>query len=74
MFLAKLGLSGRLRPVPGALHAILTATGSEPGTVVIATGNHAEGLAPGTADNLADVVSWLRCGATSGPQAARPGR
>jgi magnesium chelatase family protein len=65
VFLAELGLDGRLRPVPGILPSVLTATGSGLGTVVVAPANHAEAaLAPGitviAVDNLADIVAWLR--------------
>jgi len=66
MFLAELGL-GRLRPVPGALLAVLAAADSEITTVVVSTANRAEaGLEPGltviAADNLTEVAGWLRGG------------
>jgi magnesium chelatase family protein len=66
MFLAELGLDGRLRPVPGVLPAVAAA---EHGvhTVVVAAENAAEaslvpGLAVVGASNLAEVVAWLRGG------------
>ena len=67
MFLAELGLDGRLRPVPGVLPAALTATRAEITTIVVATANEAEaGLAPSltviAADSLTEVAAWLRGG------------
>lgn len=66
MFLAELGLDGRLRPVPGVLPAVVTA---EPcvDTVVVAAENAAEArLVPGVrvvgAGSLAEVAIWLRGG------------
>jgi magnesium chelatase family protein len=76
LFLAELGLDGRLRPVPGVLPAVLAAAGSGLDTVIVATGNHPEAsLAPGVtviaADNLAGIVAWLRGGPA--PQPGLPG-
>ena len=72
MFLAELGLDGRLRPVPGVLPAVITA---EPcvDTVVVAAQNAAEArLVPDVrvvaADSLAEVAIWLR----GGPAQRRP--
>jgi magnesium chelatase family protein len=67
MFLAELGLDGRLRPVPGVLPAALAAAGAEITTIIVATANQAEaGLAPSltviAADSLAEVAGWLRGG------------
>ena len=67
MFLAELGLDGRLRPVSGVLPAALTATRAEISTIVVATANQAEArLAPGVtviaADSLTEVAAWLRGG------------
>ena len=67
MFLAELGLDGRLRAVPGVLPAALAATDAEITTIVVATANPAEAsLVPGltvvAADNLAEVAAWLRGG------------
>jgi len=66
MFLAELGLDGRLRPVPGVLPAVVAA---EPGldTVVVSAENLAEAaLVPGVhvvgASTLAEVIIWLRGG------------
>ena len=75
MFLAELGLDGRLRPVPGVLPAVITA---EPcvDTVVVAAQNAAEArLVPDVrvvaADSLAEVAIWLRGGpADAGPVAS----
>jgi magnesium chelatase family protein len=79
MFLAELGLDGRLRPVPGVLPAALAVTGSEITTIVVATANYAEaGLAPGltviAADNLAEIVAWLRGAPPPHPEPPGPGR
>jgi magnesium chelatase family protein len=66
MFLAELGLDGRLRPVPGVLPAVVAAA---PGmdTVVVAAQNVAEAaLVPDIqvvgANSLAEVALWLRGG------------
>jgi magnesium chelatase family protein len=71
MFLAELGLDGRLRPVPGVLPAVATA---EPcvDTVVVAAENAAEAkVVPGVrvvaAGNLAEVAIWLRGGPAPTP-------
>jgi magnesium chelatase family protein len=71
MFLAELGLDGRLRPVPGVLPAVMTA---EPcvDTVVVAEQNAAEArLVPGVrvvaASTLAEVAIWLRGGPAPTP-------
>jgi magnesium chelatase family protein len=66
MFLAELGLDGRLRPVPGVLPAAV-ATQGDVDTVVVAAQNVAEAaLAPGLrvvgANSLAEVIVWLRGG------------
>ena len=77
LFLAELGLDGRLRPIPGVLPAVVTATGSGLDTVVVATANRGEAsLVPGTrvvaADKLADVVAWLRGGPAPQPELPEP--
>jgi magnesium chelatase family protein len=71
MFLAELGLDGRLRPVPGVLPAVITA---EPcvDTVVVAAENAAEArLVPDVrvvaAGSLAEVAIWLRGGPAPTP-------
>ncbi|HEX9041317.1 MAG TPA: YifB family Mg chelatase-like AAA ATPase, partial [Trebonia sp.] len=76
MFLAELGLDGRLRPVPGVLPAVVAAAcGTE--TVVVAAQNADEAaLVPGVqvigASSLAEVIVWLRGGPPPGT-AAVPG-
>ena len=76
MFLAELGLDGRLRPVPGVLPAVVAAEASVNAvdTVVVAAENAAEAsLVPGVrvvaAGSLAEVAMWLR----GGPVPAPPG-
>jgi magnesium chelatase family protein len=71
MFLAELGLDGRLRPVPGVLPAVITA---EPcvDTVVVAAENAAEArLVPDVcvvaAGSLSEVAIWLRGGPAPTP-------
>jgi magnesium chelatase family protein len=66
MFLAELGLDGRLRPVPGVLPAVVATVGGA-GTVVVAALNAEEAaLVPGVqvigANSLAEVIVWLRGG------------
>jgi magnesium chelatase family protein len=66
MFLAELGLDGRLRPVPGVLPAVVAAEGGVD-TVVVAAQNVAEAaLVPGVrvvgASSLMEVIVWLRGG------------
>jgi magnesium chelatase family protein len=76
MFLAELGLDGRLRPVPGVLPAVAAAAcGAE--IVVVAAQNADEAeLVPGVqvigASSLAEVIVWLRGGPPPSP-AAVPG-
>jgi magnesium chelatase family protein len=67
VFLAELGLDGRLRPVPGVLPAAVMAAEAGLDTVVVAPQNRAEAaLVPGVravaADCLLDVALWLRGG------------
>jgi magnesium chelatase family protein len=78
MFLAELGLDGRLRPVPGVLPAVVAAEPSVD-AVVVAAANRAEArLVPGVrvvaASSLAEVAIWLRGGPapTPPPTPARP--
>jgi magnesium chelatase family protein len=66
MFLAELGLDGRLRPVPGVLPAVVAAEAGVD-TVVVAAQNLAEAaLVPGVqvigASSLIEVIIWLRGG------------
>jgi magnesium chelatase family protein len=77
MFLAELGLDGRLRPVPGVLPAVVAAAGAGMSTVVVAVENQAEAkLVPGVrvvaAPSLADVTAWLRGGPAPRPSAPAP--
>lgn len=74
MFLAELGLDGRLRPVPGVLPAVVAAEGGVD-TVVVAAQNVAEAaLVPGVrvtgASSLLEVIAWLRGGPPPSPAAA----
>jgi magnesium chelatase family protein len=67
LFLAELGLDGRLRPVPGVLPAVLAGAASGLEVAVVAPANYGEAAqAPGitviAADTLADVTAWLRGG------------
>jgi magnesium chelatase family protein len=73
MFLAELGLDGRLRPVPGVLPAVVAAEAGV-GTVVVAAQNVAEAaLVPGVqvvgASTLLEVIIWLRGGPAPSPPA-----
>jgi magnesium chelatase family protein len=66
MFLAELGLDGRLRPVPGVLPAVVAAEAGFD-TVIVAAQNVAEAaLVPGVqvigASSLIEVIIWLRGG------------
>jgi magnesium chelatase family protein len=76
MFLAELGLDGRLRPVPGVLPAVAAAEHGVD-TVVVAAQNMAEaalvpGLAVIGASTLAEVVMWLRGGPPPTPPDPKP--
>lgn len=67
MFLAELGLDGRLRPVPGVLPAVVAAAAGGMTTAVVAAENEAEAaLVPGVrvvgAESLVQVMAWLRGG------------
>ena len=79
MFLAELGLDGRLRPVPGVLPAVVAAEAGVD-TVVVAAQNVAEAaLVPGVrvvgASTLLEVIIWLRGGpAPSLPAVPEPPR
>ena len=87
MFLAELGLDGRLHPVNGVLPAVLAAAEAGLGTVVVSAENAAEAaLVPGVrvvaAGCLAHVCAWLRGGPRpqlpsadpAGPAGARESR
>jgi magnesium chelatase family protein len=77
MFLAELGLDGRLRPVPGVLPAVVAAAAGGLSTVVVAAENAEEAhLVPGTraiaARCLTEVAMWLRGGPVPVPSARPP--
>jgi magnesium chelatase family protein len=77
MFLAELGLDGRLRPVPGVLPAVVAAAAGGLSTVVVAAENAAEAhLVPrvrvAAAGCLAEVAMWLRGGPAPVPPAPPP--
>jgi magnesium chelatase family protein len=79
MFLAELGLDGRLRAVPGVLPAVAAAVGVGMSTVVVAAENQVEArLVPGVravaAPSLADVTAWLRGGPAPRPPAPAASR
>lgn len=74
VWLAELGLDGRLRPVRGVLPAVAAARDAGVRRVVVADGNAAEAaLVPGldvrAAHDLAELVAWLR-GQGDAPPAA----
>lgn len=82
VFLAELGLDGRLRPVPGVLPAVAASLAAGMATVVVAAENYAEAaLVPGArvvaAESLVQIVVWLRGGPEPTvmlpPRAALPG-
>ena len=65
LWLAELGLDGRLRPVRGVLPAVLTATRNGVRRVVVASANRTEAALAGagevrSAHDLGEVVRWLR--------------
>src|SRR5271165_3225533 len=62
MFLAELGLDGRLRPVPGVLPAVVAAENAAEASLV-------PGVRVVAAGSLAEVAMWLR----GGPVPAPPG-
>jgi magnesium chelatase family protein len=75
MFLAELGLDGRLRPVPGVLPAVVAAAAEGVDTILVAAQNAAEaGLVPDArviaAGSLAEVTTWLRGGPAPAPPSA----
>ena len=75
VWIAELGLDGRLRPVTGVLPGVLAARRLGIERVVVARGNAAEaalvaGVDVRAADRLADIVAWL----TGEGPVARPGR
>ncbi len=65
VWIAELGLDGRLRPVTGVLPSVVAARRAGARRVVVARGNAAEaalvgGLDVRCGDRLSDVVAWLR--------------
>ncbi|MCL2781484.1 MAG: YifB family Mg chelatase-like AAA ATPase [Actinomycetia bacterium] len=75
VWIAELGLDGRLRPVRGVLPAVLAARRAGVAQVVVADGNAAEaalvsGVEVRAAGDLAEVIGWLRGEAPSPPRAA----
>ena len=76
VWLAELGLDGRLRPVRGVLPSLIAAVRHGVGRAVVAADNAAEAsLVPGAdvraAGDLRQLVAWLR-GAGTPPPAAQP--
>ncbi|HET6878122.1 MAG TPA: YifB family Mg chelatase-like AAA ATPase [Jatrophihabitans sp.] len=78
VWIAELGLDGRLRPVRGVLPSILAARNQGVKKVVVARGNGAEaalveGVDVRAADHLGDVVAWLTgAGPALEPAAGKP--
>jgi magnesium chelatase family protein len=77
VWLAELGLDGRLRPVRGVLPSVLTAQRAGVRRVVVAPGNAAEAALVGGMDvraahDLREVIGWLR-GESAAPDAAETG-
>ena len=74
MFLAELGLDGRLRPVPGVLPAVVAAEGGVDTVVVAAQNVEEAALVPGVrvigASTLLEVIVWLRGGPPPSPPLA----
>jgi|KBSSwiStaDraftv2_1062776.scaffolds.fasta_scaffold09704_13 magnesium chelatase family protein len=76
VWIAELGLDGRLRPIRGVLPAIAAAKAAGITRAVVSPGNGAEAaLVPGVdvrvADNLRQLVQWLR-GEGPAPATAEP--
>ncbi|MDT4935038.1 MAG: magnesium chelatase family protein [Pseudonocardiales bacterium] len=74
VWLAELGLDGRLRPVRGVLPSALTAHRAGVRRIVVAPGNAAEaalitGLDVRTVRDLRELLSWLRGESPAPPQA-----
>jgi len=71
MFLAELGLDGRLRPVPGVLPAVVAAEAGVDTVVVAAQNVEEAALVPGVrvigASSLLEVIVWLRGGPPPSP-------
>jgi len=78
VWLAELGLDGRLRPVRGVLPAVAAARDAGVRRVVVAEGNSAEAaLVPGVdvraARELSELVAWLRGEGSPPPMAEAAG-
>jgi len=76
VWIAELGLDGRLRPVPGVLPAVLAAERAGVRRVVVSAANAAEaalvnGIDVRAATNLGEIVGWLR-GESAAPAVAVP--
>ncbi|MEO6887141.1 MAG: ATP-binding protein [Jatrophihabitantaceae bacterium] len=74
VWLAELGLDGRLRPVRGALPAVVAARSEGAKRVIVARGNGAEAaLVPGievrAARDLTEIIDWLRAEGAAPPLA-----
>jgi magnesium chelatase family protein len=71
MFLAELGLDGRLRPVPGVLPAVMAAEAGVDTVIVAAQNVEEAALVPGVqvigASSLLEVIVWLRGGPPPSP-------
>ena len=74
MFLAELGLDGRLRPVPGVLPAVIAAAAGVDTVIVAAQNVEEAALVPGVqvigASSLLEVIVWLRGGPPPSPPLA----
>ncbi|MEP6599788.1 MAG: YifB family Mg chelatase-like AAA ATPase [Actinomycetota bacterium] len=75
VWMAELGLDGRLRPVRGVLPAVIAARGAGVRRVVVANANAAEaalvtGLAVYQAGDLREIIAWLRNEAPPPPHAS----
>ena len=76
VWIAELGLDGRLRPVPGVLPAVLAAARAGVRRVVVSTANAAEAALVGGVDvraaaDLREMVGWLRGESPAPPVAVR---
>ncbi|MHA7264082.1 YifB family Mg chelatase-like AAA ATPase [Arthrobacter sp. TMN-37] len=73
VFLAELGLDGRLRPIRGVLPAVMAAVSAGYSEVVVATGNRAEAaLVPGAAVRGYDSLAGVLLAYGADPNAVQP--
>lgn len=77
LWLAELGLDGRMRPVRGVLPAVLAARAAGISRVVVAEGNGAEAALVAGADvrearSLREIVAWLTGQGDAPPRASAP--